>query len=79
MIAHAFNLSTREAEAGGSPELEASLVYTVSSRTARTAQRNPALKNNNNVRSPGVRVGRELPNMCAGSPTQVLFKSGMYS
>jgi hypothetical protein len=36
MVAHAFNPSTREAEA--------SLVYKVSSRTARTTQRNPVSK-----------------------------------
>jgi hypothetical protein len=41
---HAFNPSTWEAEAGGS-EFEASLVYRVSSRTARTTQRNPVSKN----------------------------------
>jgi hypothetical protein len=37
-MAHAFNPSTQEAEAG---EFEASLVYKVSSRTARAIQRNP--------------------------------------
>jgi hypothetical protein len=37
---NAFNLSTQEAEAGGS-EFVASLVYIVSSRTARATQRNP--------------------------------------
>jgi hypothetical protein len=42
VVAHAFNPSTREAEAGrGISEFEASLVYKVSSRTARTTQRNP--------------------------------------
>jgi hypothetical protein len=41
-VAHAFNPSTREAEAGGF--LEASLVYKVSSRTARAIQRNPVSK-----------------------------------
>jgi hypothetical protein len=43
-VAHAFNPSTREAEAGGF-EFEASLVCRVSSRTARTIQRNPVSKN----------------------------------
>ena len=43
-----FNPSTLEAEAGGSCEFEASLVYRVSSRTARTIQGNPVWKNNNN-------------------------------
>jgi hypothetical protein len=41
VVAHAFNPSTWEAEAGGSSEFEASLVYRVSSRTARATQRNP--------------------------------------
>jgi hypothetical protein len=41
VVVHAFNPSTWEAEAGG----EASLVYRVSSRTARALQRNPVLKN----------------------------------
>jgi hypothetical protein len=45
VVAHAFNPSTREAEAGGSLEFEASLVYKVSSRTARAIQRNPVSKN----------------------------------
>ena len=39
MVVHTFNPSTWEAEAGG-----ASLVYKVSSRTARTTQRNPVSK-----------------------------------
>ena len=43
VVAHAFNPSTWEAEAGGS-EFEASLVYRVSSRTARVIQRNPVSK-----------------------------------
>jgi hypothetical protein len=44
MVAHAFNPSTWEAEAGGIFEFEASLVYRVSSRTARL-QRNPVSRN----------------------------------
>jgi hypothetical protein len=43
---HTFNASTWEAEAAGS-EFEASLVYRVSSRTARATQRNPVLKKKN--------------------------------
>jgi hypothetical protein len=35
VMVHAFNPSTLEAEAGGSLEFEASLVYRTSSRTAR--------------------------------------------
>jgi hypothetical protein len=42
VVAHAFNPSTREAEAG---EFEATLVYRVSSRTARAIQRNPVSTN----------------------------------
>jgi hypothetical protein len=44
VVAHAFNPSTREAEAGGFLEFKTSLVYKVSSRTARAMQRNPVLK-----------------------------------
>jgi hypothetical protein len=46
VVVHAFNPSTREAEAGGF-EFEVSLVYKVSSRTARATQRNPVSKNQN--------------------------------
>jgi hypothetical protein len=42
MVAHVFNLSTLEAEAGR--EFGTSLVYRVSSRTARATQRNPVSK-----------------------------------
>jgi hypothetical protein len=45
VVAHAFNPRTQEAEAGKISEFETSLVYKVSSRTARTRQRNPVLKN----------------------------------
>jgi hypothetical protein len=41
VVVHAFNPSTREAEAGRSLEFKASLIYRVSSRTARATQRNP--------------------------------------
>jgi hypothetical protein len=49
-MAHTFNPSTWEAEAGESREFEASLglsVYRVSSRTARTTQRNPVSEKTN--------------------------------
>jgi hypothetical protein len=45
VVAHAFNPSTQEAEAGRSLEFEASLVYRVSSRTAKATHRNPVSKN----------------------------------
>jgi hypothetical protein len=45
VVAHTFNPSTPEAEAGWTSEFEASLVYKVSSRTARAIQRNPVLEN----------------------------------
>ena len=35
MMAHAFNLSALKAEAGGTLEFEDSVIYSVSSRTAR--------------------------------------------
>jgi hypothetical protein len=42
MLMHAFNPSTQEAEASGSIyEFEDSLIYRMSSRTARATQRNP--------------------------------------
>jgi hypothetical protein len=44
VVAHAFNPSTWEAEAIS--EFKASLVYRVSSRTARAIQRNPVSKTN---------------------------------
>jgi hypothetical protein len=45
VVADAFNPSTREAEAGRRiSEFKASLVYRVSSRTARATQRNPVSK-----------------------------------
>jgi hypothetical protein len=45
VVAHAFNHSTWEAEAGGFLSFQASLVYRVSSRRARATQRNPVSKN----------------------------------
>ena len=44
VVAHAFNPSTRGRSRWIS-EFEASLVYKVSSRTAKATQRNPVLKN----------------------------------
>jgi hypothetical protein len=43
-VAHIFNPSTQEAEAGGISELEATLVYIVSSRTARDMCGDPVSK-----------------------------------
>ena len=43
MVAHGFNPSTWEAEAGGISEFEASLVYS-EFKTARAIERNPVLK-----------------------------------
>lgn len=47
VVVHAFNLSTLEAEAGGSTEFKASLVYRTSSKIAWATQRNPLLKTKN--------------------------------
>jgi hypothetical protein len=46
VVVHAFDSSTRKAEAGGflSSEFKAILVYKVSSRRARAIQRNPVSK-----------------------------------
>ena len=43
-MVHAFDPSIWEAEAGALLEFEASLVYRVSSRTAKATQRNPVSK-----------------------------------
>jgi hypothetical protein len=44
VVVHAFNPSTWEAETGGFLSSRPSLVYRVSSRTARAIQRNPVSK-----------------------------------
>jgi hypothetical protein len=49
MVAHTFNPSTWEAEAGGISEFEASLVYRVSFRIAGATQRNPISKKTNKL------------------------------
>ena len=43
-MGHVFNPSAKKAEAGGSLEFKASLVYRVSFRTARATQRKPCLE-----------------------------------
>jgi hypothetical protein len=50
VVAQSYNPSTQEAEAGRVSEFEASLVYRVSSKTARATQRNPVLKKNKTKR-----------------------------
>jgi hypothetical protein len=67
-MAHTFNPSTWEAEAGGSliSEFEASLVYRVSSRTARTAQRNPVSKTKNQKPKPKQNKNSKLKARCGG-------------
>ena len=45
MMAQSFNPSTREAEVSDLHEFEASLLYRVSLRTAKSVQRKPVLKN----------------------------------
>jgi hypothetical protein len=47
VVAHAFNPSTRGSRGRWISEFKASLVYRVSSRTARATQRNPVSKNKN--------------------------------
>ena len=45
MVAHTFDPSAQEAEAGESLEFQVSLIYKVSSRTAKATKKNPVLKN----------------------------------
>jgi hypothetical protein len=47
-VTHAFDPSTRGGRGRRISEFEASLVYRVSSRTARATQRNPVSKNQKN-------------------------------
>lgn len=47
MVVHTFDLSTWEAETSGSLELEVSLVYIVSSETARATRENPVSEKHN--------------------------------
>jgi hypothetical protein len=48
VVAHAFNPSTWEGRGRRISEFEISLVYRVSSRTARAIQRNPVSEKKNN-------------------------------
>jgi hypothetical protein len=50
-VVHAFNYSMQEAEGERIFEFEASLVYGVSSRTARDTQRNPVLREKKKLKS----------------------------
>ena len=64
VVAHIFNLSTWEAETGESLKFKASLVYRVSSMTARATNlflKNPNNNNNNNSNS--------------NKPEQVIFRN----
>jgi hypothetical protein len=51
VVVHAFDPKIWEAEAGWISEFEASLVYRVSSRTARDTQRNPVSKNQKDIKN----------------------------
>jgi hypothetical protein len=50
VVVHTFNLSTQGGRGRQISEFEASLVYKVSSRTARAIQRNPVSKNKNKTK-----------------------------
>jgi hypothetical protein len=52
VVAHTFNPSTWEARGRRISEFEASLVYRVSSRTARAIQRIPVWKTNKQTKKP---------------------------
>jgi hypothetical protein len=58
MVAHAFNPSTRDGRGRRISEFEASLVYKVSSRTARAIQRNPVSKKQKKKKSQTIMEGR---------------------
>jgi hypothetical protein len=44
MVVHTFNPITQEAQAGGTAEFEACLIYGVSSRTARATTEKPSFE-----------------------------------
>ena len=59
MVAHAFNPSTLGGRGRWISEFEASLVYRVSSRTARAIQRNPVSKKTKSKKQKKKRSGLE--------------------
>ena len=73
MVAHAFNPSTWDAEAGGFIEFETSLVYRVSSRTARATQRNPVSKNQKEKKKTD-----KMSVICLGYPGTCATKPGWF-
>ena len=76
---HIFNLSTGEAEAGRSLEFEVSLVYRISSRTAKAPKKNPVPKNkiNNNNKKVSI-VGILVVVVAAAAVSRLPWKS-LYS
>ena len=68
MVAHAFNPSTSEAEAGDLFEFEARLVYISTSRTAIATYRDPISNNNNNNQKKPNKI-RAQPRECTLSYT----------
>ena len=56
-VVHTFNLSTREPEADGSL-FEASLDYSMNSRTPRATQKNPISKTNQPTNQPSSVISR---------------------
>ena len=74
-LAHSFNPSTWEAEAGRFLKFEASLAYRVSSRTARTIQKSPISKKQTNKKQNKTKQKtRKKRKACATTPWfQTLF------
>jgi hypothetical protein len=70
MVAHAFNPSTQEAEAG---RFLASLVYRVSCRTARATQRNPVSKNKTKQN----KTKTKTKDFCDGRKAHKIFPQGL--
>ena len=58
MVAHTFNPSIWEAEAGESLEFEASLVYRTGLRTTRNAQRDLLLKHKSKAKQKVTSLGK---------------------
>ena len=68
VVAHTFNPSTWEVEAGGSLEFEVSLIYKVSSRTVRTVTRRKSLLKGQTNKHPNKQTNKKNP-----SQIEILF------
>lgn len=72
VLVHTFNPSAWETRDRLISELEASLVYKASSRTARATERNPVSKNQRPTNQPSKKQKTKKKNLCTWVFTKVL-------